>query len=76
MSDFKSKIPDINELGSMMGKLFKDVKSSVMEIIHDYKQKHEPSSDASVSKTKPTVAEKPTKKAKAESKDTKAAPKE
>jgi len=40
MSDLKSKLPDLNELGSMAGKLFKDIKSSVCEIMDDYKQKH------------------------------------
>lgn len=39
MSDLKSKLPDMNELGSMASKLFKDVKSSVCNIIDDYKQK-------------------------------------
>ena len=40
MSDLKSKLPDLNELGSMAGKLYKDIKQSVVEIIDDYKQKH------------------------------------
>ena len=40
MSDFKSKLPDLKELGSITGKLFNDIKNSVGEIIHDYKQKH------------------------------------
>ena len=39
MSDMKSKLPDLGELGSMAGKLFKDVKSSVCEIIDAYKDK-------------------------------------
>lgn len=39
MSDFKSKLPDLNELSSMAGKLFKGLKNSVNEIIDDYKQK-------------------------------------
>jgi len=38
MSDFKSKIPNIKELGSMANKLFNGVKSSVGEIIEDYKK--------------------------------------
>jgi len=41
MSDFKSKLPDFNELSSMAGKLFKDLKTSVNEIIDDYKKKHQ-----------------------------------
>lgn len=39
MSDFKSKLPDLNELSSMAGKLYKGLKSSVDEIIKDYKEK-------------------------------------
>ncbi|HAT6977173.1 TPA: hypothetical protein F8R96_01195 [Legionella pneumophila] len=39
MSDFKSKLPDLNELTSMTAKLFKGIKASVSEIIQDYKQK-------------------------------------
>lgn len=49
MSDLKSKLPDLNELGSMAGKLYKDLKTSVVEIIDDYKKKH-PETDAA---TKP-----------------------
>lgn len=41
MSDFKSKLPDLKELGSMTGKLFNDLKVSVTEIIDDYKKKRE-----------------------------------
>ncbi len=39
MSDFKSKMPDFNEITTMATKLFKDVKSSVGEIVDMYKQK-------------------------------------
>lgn len=39
MNDMKSKIPDLAELGNMAGKLFKDVKKSVCEIIDTYKAK-------------------------------------
>lgn len=39
MSDFKSKLPDLSEIGSMAGKLFKDVRESLSEIISDYKKK-------------------------------------
>ncbi|KTD30831.1 hypothetical protein Lmor_2938 [Legionella moravica] len=41
MSDFKSKLPDFKELTSMTTKLYKGIKSSVEEIIQDYKQKRE-----------------------------------
>ncbi|RUR13302.1 hypothetical protein [Legionella sp. km772] len=39
MSDFKSKLPDLKELGSMTSKLFSGLKTTVNEIIHDYKEK-------------------------------------
>ena len=40
MSDLKSKLPDLNEITSMAGKFYTDIKKSVVEIIDDYKQKH------------------------------------
>ena len=40
MSDLKSKLPDLKELGEITGKLFKDIKTSVTEIIDNYKLKH------------------------------------
>ena len=40
MSDLKSMMPDFKELGEMTGKLFKDIKNSVCEIVEGYKQKH------------------------------------
>jgi hypothetical protein len=39
MSDLKSKLPDLKELGCMSHKLFNGVKNAVNEIIHDYKEK-------------------------------------
>lgn len=65
MSDLKSKLPDLNELGSMAGKLYKDVKASVCEIIEDYKLKHPPETVVSEAPVvKPTEsAEKPGKPA-------------
>lgn len=46
MSDFKSKLPDLKELTAMTGKLYKGIKASVEEIIHDYKEKRsEPASE-------------------------------
>ena len=39
MGDFKSKLPDFKELSSFAGKLFRDVKTSVGEIIDEYKKK-------------------------------------
>lgn len=41
MSDSKSKMPDVNEISDMAKKLFNDVRSSVCEIIDDYKKKRE-----------------------------------
>lgn len=60
MSDFKSKLPNLKELGEMTGKLFKDIKTSVGEIIDDYKQKHPQASEAekpaaTTTEAKPTV---------------------
>lgn len=40
MADQKSKLPDFNEITSMMGKFFKDVKTSIGEIVDEYKAKH------------------------------------
>ncbi len=37
MSDEKSKIPDLKELAAMTNKLFSDIKTSVGQIIQDYK---------------------------------------
>lgn len=50
MSDFKSKLPDLNELASMGGKLFNGIKGAVNEIIDDYKKKRAP-----VAETKPAA---------------------
>ena len=56
MSDFKSKLPDLKELGEISGKLFRDLKTSISEIITNYKQKH-PSTTAEPQKKadKPNV---------------------
>ena len=39
MSDFKSKLPDLQELTRFTGKFIKDVKDSVCEIVDEYKKK-------------------------------------
>ena len=64
MSDKKSNLPDLNELSSMAGKLFHDVKTSVTEIIGAYKHKreHVPSDDPKTAAKAETKAE-PKKKA-------------
>jgi Sec-independent protein translocase protein TatA len=79
MGDFKSKLPDFKEIGSMATKLFKDVKSSVGEIITDYKEKRaEEAEKASQEKQAEPAAEKPAEKKPDESKQeaAKAAPEE
>lgn len=66
MSDFKAKLPDFKEITAMASKLFKDVKTSVCEIIEDYKQKHPdetPEESAPTEKPEAT-AEKPVKEKK------------
>lgn len=40
MAEQKSKFPDINELNAMVTKLFGDIKTSVCQILDDYKAKH------------------------------------
>lgn len=37
----KSKLPDLNEVVNIVGKLFNDLKKSIGEIIEDYKVKHD-----------------------------------
>jgi len=65
MSDLKSKLPDFKEVTSMATKLFKDVKTSVSEIIGDYKKKRAEEAAAAEAeaakapKTEATVEEKP-----------------
>ena len=74
MGDFKSKLPDLKEVMQISGKLFKDIKNSVGEIITDYKQKHadteKSEAAAPATKTKPstkkTTADKTAKDDKAE----------
>ncbi|WP_133139162.1 hypothetical protein [Legionella genomosp. 1] len=41
MSDFKSKLPNLQEITSFASKLFKDVKNSVGEIVDEYKKHRE-----------------------------------
>ena len=56
MSDSKSKFPDMKELTSIGKKLFCDIKTSVEQIIQDYKEvraKHAGSSKQEKPKTAP-----------------------
>ena len=55
MSDFKSKLPDFKELASMTGKLYKGIKNSVEEIIHDYKEKRAETETAGETEVKTEV---------------------
>lgn len=41
MSDLKSKMPDMNEVSSMVGKFCTDVKNSIEGIVHEYKEKRQ-----------------------------------
>lgn len=53
MSDFKSKLPDFKELSSMTSKLYKGIKTSVEEIIKDYKQKRAESETQATEEVRP-----------------------
>lgn len=54
MSDTKSKLPDMKELASMTGKLFNDIKTSVGQIIQNYKDvRAQPAADADISTKAP-----------------------
>ena len=57
MSDFKSKLPDLKELGDMTSKLFGDIKTSISEIIDSYKNKH-PQSAPKKTASKPAAKKK------------------
>jgi hypothetical protein len=46
-NDKKSKLPDLEELTGIVGKLFGDLKKSVGEIVTDYKDKREAGEAAS-----------------------------
>ncbi len=58
MSDNKSKLPDLNEIGSIAGKFLNDVKKSIAQIIEEYKSKRV-STDAGETVTKPSEEAKP-----------------
>ena len=51
MADLKSKLPDLNEVSSMAGKLFGDIKKSITEIVDSYKKKHDADCTDSACKT-------------------------
>ena len=70
MSDLKSKLPDMNELAGMASKLFHDVKTSIGQIIDDYKAKHP--DEACCAKKEPEAApKKPAATTDAKSKESK-----
>jgi hypothetical protein len=71
MADLKSKLPDLNEVMSMMDKLYTGVKNSVLDIVRDYKSKHnnaEPAASVSKANTQPVEAANTTAKATAKPK--------
>ncbi len=70
MSDFKSKLPDFKELTSMTSKLYKGIKSSVQEIIQDYKDKR------AETETKPTEENKASSKPEEKTTTSPSSPKE
>lgn len=70
MSDFKSKLPDLNELTSMTAKLFKGIKASVSEIIQDYKQKRAQPEAAEEKKTESKSTERKSEQKTEKPKDT------
>ncbi len=64
MSDFKSKLPDLKELASMTSKLYTDIKKSVGEIVHNYKENRAQQADeAEQTNTAPPKEVKPKKSA-------------
>ena len=63
MSEKKSKLPDLKELGTMTSKLFKDIKKSVTEIIQDYKdQRVESAEETAKAKEEPPKKNAPSAK--------------
>ena len=52
MADMKSMLPDLKDVTSIASKLFKDMKKSVTEIVHDYKEKHSCQDESSPTKKK------------------------
>lgn len=69
MGDFKSKLPDFQELTKFTSKLFNDVKKSVCEIMDDYKKKRAESEGETSAEPKAAEEAKPTTKAKAKKTD-------
>ncbi|WP_233491429.1 hypothetical protein [Legionella drancourtii] len=63
----KSKLPDFKELASMTGKLYNDIKTSVGQIIQDYKDIRAQSGvDGDTSEEVKPEASKPAKESKTE----------
>jgi hypothetical protein len=72
MSDPKSKLPDFQEVSTMVSKFFKDVKTSLGEIIVEYRKKrkdqpaskstaHKPAAKPHTTSTKAATEEKSVK---------------
>jgi len=62
MSDLKSKMPDMNEVTSMVGKFCTDVKNSIEGIVHDYKEKRQCVEPAKEEKVAPKAVKEPEEK--------------
>ncbi|MBN9231359.1 MAG: hypothetical protein J0I93_10965 [Legionella sp.] len=62
MGESKSKLPDLKELATMSGKLFHDIKTSVTQIIADYKAAREDEPSETAQKPPVTPTEPPNKK--------------
>lgn len=71
MSNPKSKLPDLKELGEMSSKLYKSLSSCVIDIIDDYKKKR--TTEAESTETKEPAE--PTKSATTEPQPTNDTPK-
>jgi hypothetical protein len=61
MSDMKSKLPNFEEVTQIAGKLFRDLKNSVSEIMTDYKKKRDHTaapSESEITSSDPTIMDK------------------
>ena len=69
MSDLKSKLPDLKELGEMSSKLFKAISAGVNEIMHDYKEKRSQPDSKTEAKKTASPPKKPVAETKTDSED-------
>ncbi len=59
----KSKLPNLDEISGIAGKLFKDVKKSITEIVADYKEKRAEAAQATPATETKTEVTPPEQKA-------------